>query len=135
VKLEFVSDAVGDLTKTFGPEDVFHYIYAILHCPTYRERYAEFLKIDFPRIPLTSSRPLFRKLCKLGAELTALHLMEKHGKRITSYPIRRKEDDNVVEKVRHTEPGAVESGDRQRGASPRFPRNSKPPNWRANASG
>ena len=61
---------------TFSPEDVFDYIYAVLHSPTYRERYAEFLKIDFPRIPLTSDVELFRRLCMLGGELVALHLME-----------------------------------------------------------
>jgi SOS-response transcriptional repressor LexA len=58
------------------PEDIFHYIYAVLHSPTYRTRYAEFLKIDFPRLPLTSSLDLFRALAKLGGELVALHLME-----------------------------------------------------------
>ena len=57
--LEFIGDGQGDLTSTFGPEDVFHYIYAVFHAPSYRERYAEFLKIDFPRVPLTSSLGLF----------------------------------------------------------------------------
>jgi len=74
--LTFVSDGVGDLAETFGPEDVFHYIYAVFHAPTYRERYAEFLKIDFPRVPLTSDLELFRALCGLGADLVALHLLE-----------------------------------------------------------
>lgn len=76
VKLAFIEDNQGDLKKTFGPEDVFYYIYAVLHSPTYRERYAEFLKIDFPHVPLTSSKPLFRKLVVKGKALTELHLME-----------------------------------------------------------
>ncbi len=76
IKLEFVSDGVGDLKGTFGPEDVFHYIYAVFHSPEYRRRYAEFLKIDFPRVPMPKSKPLFRKLCKVGEKLTKLHLME-----------------------------------------------------------
>jgi hypothetical protein len=59
-----------------APEDIFHYIYAIFHSPGYRTRYAEFLKIDFPRLPLTSSLDLFRALARLGGELTALHLLE-----------------------------------------------------------
>jgi len=59
-----------------APEDIFHYIYAVFHSPTYRTRYAEFLKIDFPRLPLTSSIDLFRALATLGGELVALHLME-----------------------------------------------------------
>ena len=74
--LSFVSDGKGDLKKTFGPEDVFNYIYAVFHSPTYRTRYAEFLKSDFPRVPLTSDVKQFRVLCGLGAELVALHLLE-----------------------------------------------------------
>ncbi len=58
------------------PEDIFHYIYAIFHAPAYRARYAEFLKIDFPRVPLTSSLDLFRGLAALGGDLVALHLLE-----------------------------------------------------------
>ena len=58
------------------PDHIFHYIYAVFHSPTYRTRYAEFLKIDFPRLPLTSSLELFRDLARLGGELVALHLVE-----------------------------------------------------------
>ena len=58
------------------PEDIFHYAYAVFYSPGYRTRYAEFLKIDFPRLPLTSSMELFRKLARLGGELVALHLVE-----------------------------------------------------------
>ncbi|HEX42935.1 MAG TPA: DNA methyltransferase [Phycisphaerales bacterium] len=76
VKLAFVADGRGDLRKTFGPEDVFEYIYAVLHSPEYRRRYAEFLKIDFPRIPWPNGRADFRELCRTGRRLTALHLME-----------------------------------------------------------
>jgi hypothetical protein len=56
--------------------DVVNYFYAVLHSPAYRSRYGEFLKIDFPRIPLTPSLALVRALAKLGAELVALHLVE-----------------------------------------------------------
>jgi predicted helicase len=74
--LQFVKEGIGDLRTTFGPEDVFHHIYAVFHSPTYRSRYAEFLKIDFPHLPLTSNVELFRQLCGLGKELVALHLLE-----------------------------------------------------------
>jgi len=74
--LKFIPDGAGDLHATFGPEDVFHHMYAVFHSPSYRQRYAEFLKIDFPRLPLTSNLDLFRQLCGLGAELVALHLLE-----------------------------------------------------------
>jgi predicted helicase len=58
------------------PEDIFHYVYSVFHSPGYRSRYSEFLKIDFPRLPLTGNLELFRELSLLGRELTALHLME-----------------------------------------------------------
>ena len=90
--LKFAEDGNGDLAETFGSEDIFHYAYAIFHSPTYRTRYAEFLKIDFPRLPLTSDRKLFKALAGKGAELVALHLMESpllHAPRsiITKYPV------------------------------------------------
>lgn len=66
----------GDLAKTFGPRDLFDYIYAVLHAPTYRSRYAEFLKSDFPRIPTPGTRALFAALVPLGRELVALHLLK-----------------------------------------------------------
>jgi predicted helicase len=87
--LKFSEDGKGDLEKTFGPEDIFNYAYAIFHSPTYRTRYAEFLKMDFPRLPLTSDKALFKALTKKGAELVSLHLMESPilNNLITKYPI------------------------------------------------
>jgi predicted helicase len=69
------------------PEEIFHYAYAVFHSPGYRSRYAEFLKIDFPRLPLTDDPKLFRALARLGGELSALHLMEspKLDRIITRY--------------------------------------------------
>jgi predicted helicase len=58
------------------PEDIFHYAYAVFHSRDYRSRYAEFLKIDFPRLPLTGNQELFRALAWLGGKLVALHLLE-----------------------------------------------------------
>jgi hypothetical protein len=65
-----------DLPKDLVPEDIFHYAYTVFHSPGYRSRYAEFLKIDFPRLPLTGDMELFRALAHLGGELVALHLLE-----------------------------------------------------------
>ncbi|MBE9591949.1 MAG: hypothetical protein IMF19_00570, partial [Proteobacteria bacterium] len=62
--------------KTPSHENIFYYIYAVLHSPTYRKRYEAFLKIDFPRVPLTADRDLFKTLCGLGSELVSLHLMK-----------------------------------------------------------
>jgi predicted helicase len=64
------------LPKDLTPEDIFHYAYAVFHSPGYRTRYAEFLKIDFPRLPLPRNLELFRALSHLGGELVALHLLE-----------------------------------------------------------
>ncbi len=97
---------------SFSPEDVFYYMYAVFHSPTYRSRYAEFLKIDFPRLPLTSNVELFRKLCKFGEELVKLHLMEEphpnpllstgEGVNLVKFP---KKDSDVVEFVKYEEAG------------------------------
>lgn len=101
IGVKFLSEGKGDRVETFGPEDVFDYIYAILHSPTYRTRYAEFLKSDFPRIPLTSNRDLFWTLCARGEELVALHLMKKFGSLAVGFPVT---GDGKVEKVRYVEP-------------------------------
>jgi predicted helicase len=92
----------GDLKKTVGPEDVFNYAYAVFHSPAYRERYAEFLKIDFPRLPLTGDLKLFRALAAKGAELVALHLMEspKLDTFITEFNVKGSDE---VEKVQYTD--------------------------------
>ncbi|HYM20377.1 MAG TPA: type ISP restriction/modification enzyme [Candidatus Kapabacteria bacterium] len=97
LRMKFVTDGKGNLKKTFGPEDVFHYMYAIFHSPTYRTRYAEFLKIDFPRLPLTSDLTLFAKLCKLGEKLVKLHLMEKFGKEMVKFPVKGSDEVEYVE--------------------------------------
>jgi len=58
------------------PEDIFYYIYGVLHSPTYRSRYAVFLKIDFPRIPLPKNYECFDRLATAGEKLAALHLLK-----------------------------------------------------------
>ena len=67
----------GTLDKTFGPRDVFDYTYAVLHSPSYRARYADFLKSDFPRIPFPGTAILFRELVALGRSLVAFHLLDE----------------------------------------------------------
>jgi predicted helicase len=61
---------------TATPEGVFDYIYAVLHAPQYRQRYAQFLKSDFPRIPWPRDAQTFADLAAHGAHLRALHLLE-----------------------------------------------------------
>ena len=62
----------GEATKKLG-DDLFHYIYAVVHSPGYRSRYAEYLKIEYPRIPLPGGPSVFHELAQLGSELVALH--------------------------------------------------------------
>lgn len=73
---------------TFAPMDILDYIYAVLHSPTYREKYKEFLKIDFPRVPYPKDKDTFWKLVKLGGEIRQIHLLESAvvEKPISKYP-------------------------------------------------
>lgn len=75
--------------NTFAPIDILDYIYAVLHSPTYREKYKEFLKIDFPRVPYPKDKVTFWHLVKLGKEIRQIHLLESPTveKYITQYPI------------------------------------------------
>ena len=72
----------------FAPIDILDYIYAVLHSPTYREKYKEFLKIDFPRVPHPEDPQTFWQLVELGSQLRQLHLLEspKTEDYITTYP-------------------------------------------------
>ena len=74
---------------TFAPIDILDYIYAVLHSPTYREKYKEFLKIDFPRVPYPKDKDTFWNLVKLGGTIRQLHLLESSvlEKPISKYPI------------------------------------------------
>jgi len=107
--LRFVAEGVGDLGETIGPESVFAYIFAILHAPTYRVRYREFLKRDFPRIPIAADPAIFRRLARLGGELIGLHLFEAQigGGSTAHYPIA---GSNVVERgyPRYLPPGTTD---------------------------
>ena len=66
------NNAIG---RVAPPEELLAYIYAVLHSPSYRERYKEFLKVDFPRIPLPTSESEFVRLAQIGQQLIDLHMM------------------------------------------------------------
>lgn len=80
------------------PEDIFDYVYAVLHSPSYREKYKEFLKIDFPRVSYPKDKKQFQALVALGRELREIHLLEspKVSQFITTYPVA---GSDIVEKV------------------------------------
>jgi len=95
IELQFTEEKEAE--DTFAPIDILDYIYAILHSPTYREKYKEFLKIDFPRVPYPENAEQFWNLVELGGKLRRLHLMEEVEPQqgIVDYPIA---GSNVVEK-------------------------------------
>jgi predicted helicase len=97
--------------NTFAPIDILDYIYAVLHSPTYREKYKEFLKIDFPRVPYPKDKDTFWQLVKLGGEIRQIHLLESPTveRYITQYPI---DGNNVVVKPKY-ENGKVYINDTQ----------------------
>jgi hypothetical protein len=97
--LHAVQEALGAEPTS---EEIFYYMYAVLYSPTYRKRYAEFLKIDFPRIPLPNDYEQFKRLSELGSELVELHLLKHHSlaKPGVGFPVG---DSNTVEKVRYDE--------------------------------
>ena len=86
--------------NTFAPIDILDYIYAVVHSPTYREKYKEFLKIDFPRVPYPKDEKTFWNLVKMGKELRETHLLEssKVENYITSYEMAEdaENDHNVI---------------------------------------
>ena len=82
-------------TNQFTPLNILDYIYAVLHSPNYREKYKEFLKIDFPRVPYPKNQKTFFDLVDLGSQLRQIHLLESEvtEKYITQYP---EDGDNIV---------------------------------------
>lgn len=98
IGLIFEPEKSDDADK-FAPIDLLDYIYAVLHSPAYREKYKEFLKTDFPRVPYPTSADEFRRLAEIGSVLRRIHLMEHSGldNFITKYPAA---GNNTVEKVR-----------------------------------
>lgn len=97
---------------THGEPDevqVFDYIYGVLHCPAYRETYAEFLKIDFPRIPWPASPEEFWDVSEKGTALRKLHLMESEAIGDAPYPFKG-DGDGVVDKLRFEKPEGGVSG-------------------------
>lgn len=102
INQDFYNKLEKDLGKQVEPEEILHYIYAILYSNIYRKKYNEFLKIDFPRIPFVKNSKTFDKLAKLGEELVDLHLLKspKLEKPLASFP---KSDGCEVKYVKYDE--------------------------------
>ena len=108
--LTALSEALGlsqtapfNLPEGVSPEEILAYIYAVLYSPTYRERYYEFLKYDFPRIPFPQDIDQFRTLATLGQRLIDAHLL-KDRSRLAGTPTSHRfegEGNGVVGRVRY----------------------------------
>ncbi len=98
LKLPFVAEKEaeneGNTKDNFAPLDILDYIYAVLHSPNYRDKYKEFLKTDFPRVPYPKPKT-FWQLVELGGKIRQLHLMESPAldEFISSYP---ESGDNII---------------------------------------
>jgi predicted helicase len=101
---------VEKLTKEYkkapSPEEIFYYIYAVLHSETYRTKYAAFLKIDFPRVPFTKDYNLLKKMAEYGKRIVDLHLLKSAE---LDLPIARFHGigDNRVDKPRYDEKAEI----------------------------
>jgi len=104
----FSEKVSGAFKKSPSPEEIFYYIYAVLYSETYRTKYAEFLKIDFPRVPFTKDYKLFNKMSKYGNMLADLHLLKSPE---LDSPIARFQGtgDNRVRKLRLSLRGKAEA--------------------------
>ncbi len=111
---EITDPEINTPTNVFTPEDLLHYIYAVLHSPTYRKTYKEFLKIDFPRVPFPKNPKQFYNLAELGRQLTEIHLLESDvvNQFITTYPI---DGDNIVTRKMTSKSPGYESEGTERG--------------------
>jgi len=115
--LEFVPEKIinsqSSIFNSFAPKDILDYIYAILHSPIYREKYKEFLKIDFSRVPYPKDKNTFWQLVKLGGEIRTIHLLENPivEDYITSYPI---DGDNIVTRKMTTKSIGFEMADSEK---------------------
>jgi predicted helicase len=92
--LQAIKESVGPEPM---PEEIFYYMYAVLYSNTYRTKYSEFLRIDFPRVPFTRDYNLFLEISKIGEEIGKLHLLESPllDNSIADYPI---EGEHLVKK-------------------------------------
>ncbi len=93
------------LTAAYGftptPEEVLAYIYAVFYSPTYRQKYAQELRTDFPRVPFTADGNLFRQMAGLGRQLIDLHLLRSSALAQPSVKYQGQGNNDTVEEVRY----------------------------------
>ena len=88
ISINFTNEK-GTKENTYAPVDILDYIYAVLHSPVYRDKFKEFLKIDYPRVSYPKDQDTFWQLVKLGSEIRQIHLLESDivSEFITEFPI------------------------------------------------
>ena len=101
IGLQFEEEKSGNI-EAFCPMDLLDYIYGILHSPSYREQFKEFLKVDFPRIPYPTDANEFHRVAEIGGELRRVHLMEASLPLVTEFNV---SGSNKVEAIKITEGG------------------------------
>jgi predicted helicase len=96
----YINSKYSKTDKIYTPEQILGYIYAILYSPTYRSKYSEFLKTDFPRIPFAERAEEFETLSQLGYTLVQMHLLKQlpQGGNYLGMGAYKGDDDNVVNK-------------------------------------
>lgn len=99
---KLIEELTNIFKKTPSPEEIFYYIYAVMYSNTYRTKYAEFLKTDFPRIPFAKDYKLFKQMAELGNQLCDLHLLKLPELHTKDLPLTGK-GNNEVEKVKYEE--------------------------------
>lgn len=99
IGLQFEVEKSGD-EAMFAPIDLLDYIYGVLHSPSYRKEFNEFLKVDFPRIPYPTDAGEFRRIAKIGGELRKVHLMEVKPPILTQFNV---SGSNIVEVTKITD--------------------------------
>lgn len=101
-RVNFNDKTVRKIQKTAGGKvsetEIFDYVYAVLHSPAYREKYAAFLKIDFPKIPYPENAESFARLAEIGGKLRKIHFLDvdENIARGIGFPV---SGDNVVDKL------------------------------------
>lgn len=110
-QLAWHPDGPGDLSDTFGPEDVFAWCYAIVYSPTYRDRYRDYLRLQHPRIPQPHDKEQFGEVVRLGRQLVALHTLEAStlDTPTVTFPVRGNAEVGAVPPPkRHLPPGSAD---------------------------
>jgi type I restriction-modification system DNA methylase subunit len=108
---EFLETIAGKYGFTPAPEQILYYIYAVLYAPAYRDKYSQFLKSDFPRIPFTRDKEIFQALSEMGERLVKLHLLESDE---LSPPLVRFEGDGDCLVAKTRDRGFYHDPDRER---------------------